>query len=135
MNFKASVRAFFDNGLRQVEISSASQDYIDPSTRVLLVYEVENHSFAYYPDDIAGVLDDIRGEISALESGNSHEVTIGGYPVLLASLGVEDVELFDPSKHDGISHLSFVGAFKVSDIITHLKETVGMVESLLGEKD
>lgn len=81
-----------------------------------LRYMICDKVVSYCPASLAQILTDLLGELEALESGRSHNVSMSGYTVLLAEFAGDKVIFRDPGP-DGDA----MGKMPVADVRAALR--------------
>lgn len=81
-----------------------------------LRYVICGKVIGYYPASLATLLGDLRGELAALRAGNTHNVSMSGYTVLVAEVSEDTVLFRDPGPD-----AELVGSAPIAAVRTELE--------------
>lgn len=99
------VRIYFDPDLpipdnprrRKLEESDYRSISMRHPEKYLVIFEIEDSRFAYYPESIFDAIADLEAELELLESCNDHDIKLIGYTILSAKRASSRVQFLDPT--------------------------------------
>lgn len=100
-----------------------------------LVYLLNEREFGYYPSNVITTIEDLDTEIANFKTGESHYISLSGYPVLYAKIEFETVRFFDPIDESLFpNNASALATEDVLHIVNKLSSTRDIIAKMINRR-